>query len=56
MGELIKLAINDSDNWVSVVAELLVGYPDNATIHIDPSSSRFTELCSELKKQSKNFT
>lgn len=48
--DLIRIATNDSDPWVSVVAELLENYPRHGSIDLDPTSSSFSELSSELKK------
>lgn len=50
--EILELALEDGDQWVSMVAELMKKYPMNGTINIDiqVNSSVFTDLVSELKK------
>lgn len=50
--EILEIALEDSDQWVSMVAELLKKYPMNGTINFDiqENSTVFTDLVSELKK------
>lgn len=52
MEEIQELALEDSDQWVSMVAELLKKYALNGTINFDiqVNSNVFTDLVSELKK------
>ncbi|XP_054168466.1 negative elongation factor A-like [Oppia nitens] len=50
--EILELAVNDSDQWVSIIAELLQSYPQNGTINfqLNTNSSSFNDLIVELKK------
>ena len=50
--EIIEVAVEDSDQWVSMLAELLKNYPSNGTINfqLDTNSASFNDLVVELKK------
>ncbi|KAI1303028.1 Negative elongation factor A [Halotydeus destructor] len=50
--EIQEIALEDSDQWVSMVAELLKKYPIDGTINfnIQENATVFTDLVSELKK------
>jgi negative elongation factor A len=50
--EIIEVAIEDSDQWVSMLAELLKNYPNNGTINfqLDVNSGTFNDLVNEIKK------
>lgn len=52
MDEILEIALEDSDQWVSMVAELLKKYPMDGTINFDieQNSAVFTDLVGELKK------
>lgn len=52
MKNIIEMAILDSDQWVSMVGELLKTYPLKGTINFDieENSSVFNDLINELKK------
>ncbi len=52
MEEIIEVAIEDSDQWVSMLAELLKNYPNNGTINfqLDVNSGTFNDLVNEIKK------
>lgn len=52
MDEILEIALEDSDQWVSMVAELLRKYPMDGTINFDieQNSAVFTDLVGELKK------
>lgn len=52
MEEILELAVEDSDQWVSMLAELLRHYPNNGTINFQlaANSASFTDLVIELKK------
>lgn len=49
---IIDIAVVDSDQWVSMVGELLKSYPQKGTINfsIDENSTVFNDLVNELKK------
>ena len=49
------MAIEDSDQWVSMLAELLKNYPQNGTINfqLETNSGSFNDLVVELKKLGK---
>jgi negative elongation factor A len=50
--EIIEVAIEDSDQWVSMLAELLKNYPNNGTINfqLNVNSATFNDLVNEIKK------
>lgn len=56
LDEIIEIALEDSDQWVSMVAELLKKYPLDGTINFDieQNSAVFTDLVGELKKIGKD--
>lgn len=50
------MAVEDNDQWVSMVAELLKTFPQTGRINLDKvqlNTSVFTELIQELKKSGK---
>ena len=49
------MAVEDSDQWVSMLAELLKNYPSNGTINfqLDTNSASFNDLVVEIKKLGK---
>ena len=55
--EIIEVAVEDTDQWVSMLAELLRNYPSNGTINfqLDTNSASFDDLVVELKKLGKHF-
>ena len=55
--EILEVAVDDSDQWVSMLAELLKNYPNNGTINfqLDTNSASFNDLVVELKKLGKFF-
>ncbi|XP_067145435.1 negative elongation factor A isoform X1 [Centruroides vittatus] len=50
--EILEVALVDSDQWVSMLAELLKSYPSTGTLNfqIEENITVFTELIGELKK------
>lgn len=52
MDDILELALEDQDQWVSMVAELLKKYPRTRQINFDieHNSAVFTDLVGELKK------
>lgn len=52
LDEILEMALEDSDQWVSTVAELLKSYPTSfqVNMNIQQNLSVFTELVSELRK------
>ncbi|CAG2117289.1 unnamed protein product, partial [Medioppia subpectinata] len=50
--EILEVAVEDTDQWVSMLAELLKNYPNNGSINfqLDTNSSSFNDLVIELKK------
>lgn len=52
MDEIIELATIDTDQWVTMIAELLKSFPETGNINfdIDENATVFSDLIGELKK------
>ncbi len=52
MEEILEVAVEDTDQWVSMLAELLKNYPSNGTINfqLNTNSVSFNDLVIDLKK------
>ena len=50
------MAINDSDQWVSMIGEILRTYPATGALNLEleDNNSTFAEVLSDLKKLGKN--
>lgn len=52
MEEILALALDDSDHWVSTVAEVLQTFPENGALKLDLDENNvaFAEILTDLKK------
>ncbi|KAM7306085.1 putative negative elongation factor A [Ixodes scapularis] len=50
--EILEVASADSDQWVSMLAELLRSFPSTGTLNfnIEENSGVFVDLCNDLRK------
>ena len=55
MEEILALALDDSDHWVSTVAEILQTFPENGALKLDLDENNvaFAEILNDLKKVGK---
>lgn len=55
MEEILALALDDSDHWVSTVAEVLQTFPENGALKLDLDENNvaFAEILTDLKKVGK---
>jgi negative elongation factor A len=51
--EIIQLALNDSDQWVTVIGDILKTYPATGSLNcdIDDCHTFFHEVINDVKKQ-----
>ena len=55
MDEILQFALEDSDQWVAMVADILKTFPSTGSLNCDVDDSHFFfhEVASELKKSGK---
>lgn len=55
--DILEVALVDSDQWVSMLAELLKTYPSQGRVNfeIEENVSVFTEVANDLRKLGKFF-
>ena len=56
LDEILQMAMQDTDPWVSMVGEILRSFPDTGSLHLELelTSGTYAEVLADLKKMGRS--